>query len=661
MYRKRKPFDELSYRHKKRIVVEEIRNSLNKETVDIDSENSVDGSVVINNNDGCHSSSTSILNFENEVLTESNATNSSIIQNENCSESYTPSSPNVNLLENYKTFLRQWVWKHNVSKVAMNDLLGFLKKCDDNNLKQLPTDARTLMQTPRQVMAINDMCDGKYVHFGLEYGLTCCIQNHYAVVPKKVKVNFNIDGLPLTKSSSSQFWPILACPVEDFYLDPFPVGIFHGSKKPNNAVKFLEPFVTEAKRIVQSGGILVKGTAVEVVLNCFICDAPAKAFISGTKNHNGYFGCSKCIIEGDYCENRIVFLERDCLPRTDSSFANRQQPEHHLEKSALEILSVGMVSQLPLDYMHLVCLGVVKRLLQFWVKGKMDVRLKSADICGISAALLSFNKYTPKEFARKARPLEEVDRWKATEFRQFLLYTGPSVLKGKLGNKFYKHFLCLHISLRILTDKHYCLLLNDYARQLLEYFVKKYAELYGTQYVTYNVHNLLHLCDEVKLHGALDNYSAFKYENFLYKLKNKLKVSGKPLEQISNRIQEGVFSSKTVHKTFPIGISKNNEVYGVEYQKFTLTLKNSDKWCITNMEKICSIEKIDIINKKFTVRDYDFEQLFVKPLDSKILHMYELKTDGNVRNYEICFESIYRKCFVFEYNNKIMCYSLAHS
>lgn len=184
-------------------------------------------------------------------------------------------------------------------------------------------------------------------------------------------MNFNIDGLPLTKSSSSQFWPILACPVEDFYLDPFPVGIFHGSSKPSNALKFLEPFVTEAMRIVRSGGILVKDTVVEVIINCFICDAPAKAFISGIKSHNGYFGCSKCVVEGDYCENRIVFLERDCLRRTDISFTNRHQPEHHFEKSGLETLRIGMVSQLPLDYMHLVCLGVVKRLLQFWVKGKM--------------------------------------------------------------------------------------------------------------------------------------------------------------------------------------------------------------------------------------------------------------------------------------------------
>jgi hypothetical protein len=38
-------------------------------------------------------------------------------------------------------------------------------------------------------------------------------------------------------------------------------------------------------------------------------------------------------------------------------------------------------------------------------------------------------------------------------------------------------------------------------------------ELYGTEFLVYNVHALLHVCDDVRLYGQLDNISCFPYEN----------------------------------------------------------------------------------------------------------------------------------------------------
>lgn len=55
----------------------------------------------------------------------------------------------------------------------------------------------------------------------------------------------------------------------------------------------------------------------------------------------------------------------------------------------------------------------------------------------------------------------------------------------------------------------------------------------------YNVHNLIHLAGDVKAHGSLDEFSAFKYENLMYKIKRKLKQSSLPLQQLHNRLVEG--------------------------------------------------------------------------------------------------------------------------
>jgi hypothetical protein len=48
-----------------------------------------------------------------------------------------------------------------------------------------------------------------------------------------------------------------------------------------------------------------------------------------------------------------------------------------------------MVSQLPIDYMHLVCLGVAKRILLMWIKGSLDIRIGPRAVEEISAALKS--------------------------------------------------------------------------------------------------------------------------------------------------------------------------------------------------------------------------------------------------------------------------------
>jgi len=59
----------------------------------------------------------------------------------------------------------------------------------------------------------------------------------------------------------------------------------------------------------------------------------------------------------------------------------------------------------------------------------------------ISKNILALRPYVPSEFSRKPRVLEDIDYWKATELRFFLLYSGQVVLKGKLKKSFYKHFM----------------------------------------------------------------------------------------------------------------------------------------------------------------------------------------------------------------------------
>ena len=62
----------------------------------------------------------------------------------------------------------------------------------------------------------------------------------------------------------------------------------------------------------------------------------------------------------------------------------------------------------------------------------------------------------------------------------------------------------------------------DLDERMLIKFVDKGKILYEESFPVYNVHQLVHICDDVKKFGVLDNFSAFKFENYNKTLKKFL-------------------------------------------------------------------------------------------------------------------------------------------
>lgn len=122
-------------------------------------------------------------------------------------------------------------------------------------------------------------------------------------------------------------------------------------------------------------------------------------------------------------------------------------------------------------------------------------------------------KHTPREFARNPRALDELDIWKATEFRLMVLYTGPCVLKNALPEHMYENFLVLHCAVYVLANKELWQEHADYAESLLRYFVTTFVHLYEAHQVSYNVHCLIRIAQDVKNTRVLDGFSAFPFEN----------------------------------------------------------------------------------------------------------------------------------------------------
>ena len=102
---------------------------------------------------------------------------------------------------------------------------------------------------------------------------------------------------------------------------------------------------------IYENGIYVKHwkESINVKISCFICDAPARAYVKQIKGHNAYFGCERCIQCGEWL-SKVTFPQTDAIPRTDNDFIQRNDANYHTETiSPLQQLPIGLVSQFVLD------------------------------------------------------------------------------------------------------------------------------------------------------------------------------------------------------------------------------------------------------------------------------------------------------------------------
>ena len=136
------------------------------------------------------------------------------------------------------------------------------------------------------------------------------------------------------------------------------------------------------------------GRLLKVSLKCFVCDTPARAFVKSIIGHGGYYACERCTIEGVRFEeteeegavvmtnlHRCVYPEVNCEERTDISFRNRDQQEHHHGISPITRITppINMIFVFILDFMHLCCLGVMKRLYKHFLLLHAACRILSCE------------------------------------------------------------------------------------------------------------------------------------------------------------------------------------------------------------------------------------------------------------------------------------------
>ena len=267
---------------------------------------------------------------------------------------------NDNVEFNIEDFFREWKKKFNIPNNALSSLLKGLRKAGFNIL---PKDSRNFLRTPRFVNTSNIAC-GAYVHYGLEQALKEQLERVRGFeLPEMIFINLSIDGLPLSLSSSSEVWPILATIADFRFKKPFLIWAWHGSGKPASAEEFMKPFHEEYVKL-NNEGFSYLNKRYFVKINIIIADTVARNYIGQFPAHNSR--CWKCIQPGKTIQHCRLFLEMDSPLRTNENFRYNLPVKFSNITSPLEKIGINMIDQVVLDPMHLVDLGVLKKLLMIF-------------------------------------------------------------------------------------------------------------------------------------------------------------------------------------------------------------------------------------------------------------------------------------------------------
>lgn len=100
--------------------------------------------------------------------------------------------------------LRSWAVKHRITHSAIRELLAILIF---GGLVFLPKDSRTFMKTPAKIEVVG-VSNGKLWYHSVGKSL----ENVLCKIPRDISLtlDFSFDGLPIFKSSNTQFWPMLS-------------------------------------------------------------------------------------------------------------------------------------------------------------------------------------------------------------------------------------------------------------------------------------------------------------------------------------------------------------------------------------------------------------------------------------------------------------------
>ena len=252
----------------------------------------------------------------------------------------------------------------------------------------------------------------------------------------------------------------------------------------------------------------------------------------------------------------------------------------------LDLPSFNFVNNVPVEYLHLVCLGVVKRSVELTFRvGESRTRVTKRKLSLPSQfnAQISHVQVV-REFNRRIRELD-FSVYKGQEFRNLVLFFFPLILNCiEPPAKERKYWLILAYMVRscVIPSEEFKQFPLNVLDKCSETFYSLYEQLFGVINCTYSIHVFACHLIEMRYHGPLTVTSAFPFESFYGEVRNSF-VPGTPstLKQImSNVLLKRVLANHKCQNEMYISpkntpLECNNLIYTFQQNSYTMYQVNS--------------------------------------------------------------------------------------
>ena len=370
-----------------------------------------------------------------------------------------------------------------------------------------------------------------------------------------ISFTINTDGVNKYSSSrAGHLWPVYIMinelPKEHRFKKKFIIPAYiYCDKHDPNMLTFLNPLV-EKLNVLNSSGIHVPDSAdgdinVRCMLFVATADLPARADLMNMKRYNGKCACHLCKSEGvGYGPNNIHRywpFEKSPEKRTHEDqlkFASKAT----IKKAVMGVKGhsifvkvsypFDLVRSFAIDWMHSVCLGVVKYIMNLQMSdgNKGQVFYTGTKTSSMSRKLLLIKP--PDIVGRLPRSLEDLKHWKATELKNWPLHYSLPVFCKILNPLYIFHWSLLVGAIGILCSDSISSADLEQADVMLQDFVLLMGILYAPTRCTMNVHLLQHLAYYVSCRGPLWAYSCFAFESMNAFIKPLVHGTHHAMEQI---------------------------------------------------------------------------------------------------------------------------------